>query len=98
VPSPASALEVALAASGRWDFEVATTAPEELTLLDADHARSEVTRYLGIPAQAMSYALGERAIVELRDGRRARDGATFDLARFHADVPGGIGYGVVARG
>jgi uncharacterized protein (DUF885 family) len=78
----------AIPRGGRWGFEVATTALEELTFLEADYARSEVTRYLGMPAQAISYALGERAIVELRDERRARDGAAFDLARFHADVLG----------
>jgi uncharacterized protein (DUF885 family) len=84
-PLPADS---ALPRGGRWDFEVATTAVEELAFLDADYARSEVTRYLGMPAQAISYALGERAIVDLRERRRARDGATFDLARFHADVLG----------
>jgi hypothetical protein len=39
------------------------------------YARSEVTRYLGMPAQAISYALGERRIVELREERRRREGA-----------------------
>ncbi len=77
---------------GRWDFDLAVAAIEQLAFLDPAYARSEVTRYLGMPAQAISYALGERRIVELRDARRLREGAAFDLARFHADV---LGYGPV---
>jgi uncharacterized protein (DUF885 family) len=83
---------VAVPPGGRWDFDVAVAAVEQLAFLDPAYARSEVTRYLGMPAQAISYALGERRIVELRDARRAREGAGFDLARFHADV---LGYGPV---
>jgi uncharacterized protein (DUF885 family) len=91
LPIPADAplpLHVDLPAGGSWDFEAAVTALEGLCFLDPDYARSEVTRYLGLPAQAISYALGERRIVELREARRAREGASFDLARFHADVLG----------
>jgi uncharacterized protein (DUF885 family) len=91
LPIPADAPLPAYSAiprGGRWDFETAVTALEELAFLDGDYARSEVTRYLGIPAQAISYALGERHIVELRERRRRREGSDFDLARFHADVLG----------
>jgi uncharacterized protein (DUF885 family) len=73
---------------GRWDFDVAVEALERLAFLDHAYASSEVTRYLGMPAQAISYAIGQRRIVELRDERRRREGAAFDLARFHADVLG----------
>jgi uncharacterized protein (DUF885 family) len=73
---------------GRWSFEIGVEALESLAFLDPAYARSEVTRYLGMPAQAISYAIGQRRIVELREERRRREGDTFDLARFHADVLG----------
>jgi uncharacterized protein (DUF885 family) len=71
-----------------WEFEYAVEALTQLAFLDEATARSEVTRYLGWPGQAISYAVGQRAIVELREARRAREGAEFDLRRFHADVLG----------
>jgi uncharacterized protein (DUF885 family) len=72
----------------RWDYARAVEALTSLAFLDEATARSEVTRYLGWPGQAISYAVGQRAIVELREERRARDGARFDLKAFHADVLG----------
>ena len=71
-----------------WEFEHAVEALTTLAFLDEATARSEVTRYLGWPGQAISYAVGQRAIVELREERRAREGEAFDLRRFHADVLG----------
>jgi uncharacterized protein (DUF885 family) len=71
-----------------WTYERAVEALTGLAFLDEATARSEVTRYLGWPAQAISYAVGQRAIVELREERRAREGGSFDLRRFHADVLG----------
>jgi uncharacterized protein (DUF885 family) len=71
-----------------WDFDRAVDVLRELAFVPPDYADSEVTRYLGWPAQAISYAIGQRAIVDLRDERRRRDGAAFDLKAFHADVLG----------
>jgi uncharacterized protein (DUF885 family) len=71
-----------------WDFAVAVEALEDLAALDHDYAVSEVTRYLGWPAQAITYALGERLILQLREERRRNEGAAFDLKGFHADVLG----------
>ena len=71
-----------------WEFEYAVEALTTLAFLDEATARSEVTRYLGWPGQAISYAVGQRAIVELREERRSREGDAFDLRRFHADVLG----------
>jgi uncharacterized protein (DUF885 family) len=73
---------------GVWDFDTAVAAVRELAFLPRRYAESEVTRYLGWPAQAITYALGQRAILELRGQRRARDGDAFDLKAFHADVLG----------
>jgi uncharacterized protein (DUF885 family) len=44
---------------------------------------SEVVRYLGLPGQAISYKLGERAWLAGREAARARRGADFDLKRWH---------------
>ncbi|HET6794812.1 MAG TPA: DUF885 domain-containing protein, partial [Acidimicrobiales bacterium] len=46
--------------------------------------RSEVERYLGMPGQAISYKVGERAWMETRRECRRSQGERFDLRRFHA--------------
>jgi uncharacterized protein (DUF885 family) len=71
-----------------WSFDLAVEALEELAALNHDAAVSEATRYLGWPAQAITYALGQRTILELREERRRREGTAFDLKRFHADILG----------
>ncbi len=78
-----------------WDYDRAVDVLRRLAFLPADYAASEVTRYLGWPGQAVSYALGQREIVALREERRRRDGAGFDLKTFHADV---LGSGTVGLG
>lgn len=83
MPIPADA---PVHAGEQWTYERAVDALVRLAFLDESTARSEVTRYLGWPAQAISYAVGQREIVALREERRAREGAAFDLKRFHADV------------
>ena len=50
----------------------------------ADFMASEVDRYLGVPGQAISYKVGERAWLDAREAARRRDGSSFDLAAFHA--------------
>jgi uncharacterized protein (DUF885 family) len=44
---------------------------------------SEVVRYLGLPGQAISYKLGERAWLAGRAAARATRGASFDLKSWH---------------
>lgn len=48
-----------------------------------DFLRSELDRYLGWPGQAICYKVGERAWLEARAEARRRQGAGFDLKRFH---------------
>ncbi|MGW2277628.1 DUF885 domain-containing protein [Streptomyces sp. NPDC001770] len=43
----------------------------------------EIDRYLGRPGQALAYKLGEKVWLEARAAARRRDGAAFDLRRFH---------------
>ncbi|MBW3621431.1 MAG: DUF885 domain-containing protein, partial [Actinobacteria bacterium] len=69
-----------------WGYELGVEMLADLAFLDRDYAESEVTRYLGWPGQAIAYSVGERAIVDLRDERRRRDGAGFTPKAFHADV------------
>ena len=47
-----------------------------------------MTRYLGWPGQAISYKVGERVILGLRDEARAEEGDDFDLKEFHERVLG----------
>jgi uncharacterized protein (DUF885 family) len=49
-----------------------------------DFMRSEVDRYLGWPGQAISYKIGERVWLRVRDDARERAGSAFDLKDFHA--------------
>jgi uncharacterized protein (DUF885 family) len=46
--------------------------------------RYEVNRYLGWPAQAPSYKVGERLWLQARDEAKARKGAEFNLKDFHS--------------
>jgi uncharacterized protein (DUF885 family) len=48
-----------------------------------DFAESEIVRYLGVPGQAISYKLGERAWLAGRDAARAARGESFDLKSWH---------------
>lgn len=84
-----------------WTPELAEEVLRAEAFVEDGLARSEVVRYLGWPAQAISYKLGERAIVELRERRRAAaaaEGQAFDPVAFHRDVlhAGAIGLDLLA--
>jgi uncharacterized protein (DUF885 family) len=57
--------------------------------------RSEIDRYLGWPAQAISYKIGQREWLAARDDARARDGQQFDMKAWHMKALrlGAIGLG-----
>ena len=61
-------------------------------------AAEEADRYAVLPAQALAYKIGERAILSLRDGAKAALGARFDIRRFHDAVlrDGGMPLGILA--
>lgn len=67
-----------------WTFDIATEMLRDITFAEASLADSEVTRYFGWPGQAISYKVGEKAILDLRAEMEAADG--FDLKQFHADL------------
>ena len=57
---------------------------EEKAIQNHDVSVSEVERYLGLPAQAISYKVGERAWMRAREEAKTRLGADFSLKKFHA--------------
>jgi uncharacterized protein (DUF885 family) len=66
---------------GTWDAEKAWAFLSAHTRLPEPTRRFELDRYLGWPGQAISYQVGERLWLELRD-RAARE-PDFDLRAFH---------------
>ena len=67
----------------RWTPELGLEFVLARSGFPADFMRSEIDRYLGWPAQAISYKVGERVWLAARDRVRGREGATFDLKAFH---------------
>ena len=67
-----------------WTFEIAVEMLERYATLGRPNAESEVTRYLGWPGQAISYKVGEKVILDIRDTVRERQGSAFDQKAFHA--------------
>jgi uncharacterized protein (DUF885 family) len=60
--------------------------------LEEPNARAEVRRYTLTPTQPMSYVMGKRYIQNLRRSLERRQGARFDLRRFHNEL---LSYGSV---
>lgn len=70
-----------------WDWETALPFVSRYCgFAGPGFARSELDRYCGLPAQAISYKVGERAWLDIRERLRARLGSAFDLKRFHMEA------------
>ena len=67
-----------------WTPELALEFLSARSSSDDAFNRSEINRYLGWPAQAISYKLGERVWTSLRDDAKRKHGANFDLRAWHA--------------
>ena len=68
----------------QWTPELALPFVVERSRFPADFMASEVDRYLGWPGQAISYKVGERVWLEVREEARRHAGASFDLKDFHS--------------
>ena len=83
-------LELAIPAGERfhpgevWNHDLALEFAIERALQPEEFMASEVVRYLGWPGQAISYKVGERHWLEIREEAKRREGARFDLKRFHS--------------
>jgi uncharacterized protein (DUF885 family) len=69
--------------TGRMSFDDAVRFFVDSVGLERADATAEVNRYTTWPTQAISYVVGMREVEALRDTVQARQGAAFDLARFH---------------
>ncbi len=67
-----------------WTPELALPFAIERSKMPEDFMASEVDRYLGWPGQAISYKIGERVWLGVREDAKRRAGDDFDLKAFHA--------------
>ncbi len=66
-----------------WTPELAREFLGEHSGADPAFLDSELVRYLGLPGQAISYKLGERAWLDGRAAARRNRGDAFDLKAWH---------------
>jgi uncharacterized protein (DUF885 family) len=71
-----------------WSREQAVACLRDNSALAATEIEFEVDRYIGWPAQALAYKVGEQTLLALRRRAEGRLGAQFDLRRFHDRVLG----------
>ncbi|MEW5827101.1 MAG: DUF885 domain-containing protein [Candidatus Bipolaricaulota bacterium] len=69
-----------------WTVDQAVTYLGEHTGFSEEYVRSEVERYLVTPAQAVTYKIGMREFLALRERAETALGESFDLPRFHDAV------------
>ena len=71
-----------------WTRQQAIDFMLEHTVLAPNNVVNEVDRYIVMPAQALSYKMGQLELLRLRSGARERLGAAFDIRAFHDTVLG----------
>jgi len=69
-----------------WTRDQALAYLRDRTALSEHEVTTEVDRYISWPAQALSYKLGELAIVKLRKEAEQALGPRFDVRKFHDAV------------
>jgi uncharacterized protein (DUF885 family) len=69
-----------------WDRDEAIDYLASHTFLPKTVVESEVDRYIGMPAQALSYKIGERTISGLRSQAEDALGQRFSLREFHDEI------------
>jgi uncharacterized protein (DUF885 family) len=70
-------------AGEKWNHELGLAMMRHASPRDDGFVTSEVVRYLGVPAQAIGYKLGERAWLAGRAAAQQARGADFDLKSWH---------------
>lgn len=78
---------------GVWDADYTLEFMRRNVNMSDEFIRFEVNRYLGWPGQAPSYKVGQRIWEQIRDEAAEREGADFDIKRFHMRALrlGGVG-------
>jgi uncharacterized protein (DUF885 family) len=71
-----------------WSRQKAIDYLEANTIIAHNNVVTEVDRYIGWPAQALAYKIGQREILALRAEAERRLGARFDRRAFHDVVLG----------
>ena len=66
-----------------WNPDLGLEFIKQRSHFPEDFVASEIDRYLGMPAQAISYKVGEREWLNAREDAKRRKGAEFDLKEFH---------------
>lgn len=79
--------------NGTWDADYALEFMRRNVNMSDQFVQFEVNRYLGWPGQAPSYKVGQRIWEQIRDDVAEREGADFDIKRFHMRALrlGGVG-------
>jgi uncharacterized protein (DUF885 family) len=72
--------------TGRMSYKEAVQYMAEHTFAGELTSEREIYRYSKMPLQAITYHLGKREILELREEVQKRCGIKFDLAKFHEDL------------
>jgi uncharacterized protein (DUF885 family) len=70
----------------RWSREQAIDYMVEHTFMPRETIDSEVDRYIGMPAQALSYKIGERSLRRLRTEAETARGSGLSLRDFHDEI------------
>ena len=83
----------------RWTPELGSDFALTRSHFPPEFMASEIDRYLGIPGQAISYKVGERAWLAAREAARSTLGEAFDLRTFHSGMLalGPMGLGLLER-
>ena len=72
--------------SQHWSRQQMVDYFREHTAMDDQNIETEVDRYIAWPGQALSYKMGQRKILELRERAQKELGPKFDLRAFHDAV------------
>jgi uncharacterized protein (DUF885 family) len=81
--------ESAVVAPGEvWSYDSAVETLHRVAGIPLDVSHSEVKRYLGWPGQAISYKVGERHILRIREEGQRAQGSSFNLKEFHRALLG----------